>query len=320
MVNSKLFGILFFMLIAGESLAQCFSSPGNPIGGTANLGLLDKQVMRTAAFYRHSYSDKYLDGSKDAEGTLKCAHYDYSGILIGYGLRDKVTVEAELGYFIDKTKEYKALDLKQSAHGLSNAVVSAKFPVYQDVVKRFEFSLSAGIKIPMANKSIWKENVEMPIDIQPSTGSYGLVFQSYLIKEKPLEALRFFMVNRFETNFKNNKDFFDQNTQYKFGNIISTSLFVTKHLHFRYEWLTENWTAIIQVKNEIKTKNKKNDEWIEASGGYAFYLCPQLNYSIKEKWNVSLMYEMPIYQHYNEVQLAAKYAFVVNVTRDFVFY
>jgi hypothetical protein len=281
---------------------------------------LDKKVLRFASFYRHSYSDKYLEGSQPAIGTLDNALYNYTGGLFGYGLTNNITLEAEIGYFINKTKNYKGMDLSQVAQGFSNAVFSLKFPIYQDMEKRFEFSTSLGLKVPLARKAIWENNVELPIDIQPSTGSYGLVIQTYIIKEKPFEALRFFLVNRIETNFKNSKGFFDQETQYRFGHILSTSAFVTKHLHFRYEWLTENWTAIIQVRNEIKAKNKKNGEWVGASGSYAFYVAPQLNYTIKEKWNLSVLVDIPVYQHYNEVQLAAKYAVVFNLTRDFVFY
>ncbi|MCK4805958.1 MAG: hypothetical protein KAS91_02135, partial [Candidatus Pacebacteria bacterium] len=170
-------------------------------------------------------------------------------------------------------------------------------------------------------------------DVQPSLGAYGFVLQFYLIKEKPMQALRFFLISQYEHNFTNKEGFFSRR-RYNFGNSVNISFFITKHLHMPpfLEWLSENWTAILQVRNEIKEKNKIQsineqdgelvyDEWIEVknSGSYVLFICPQLNYTLKKKLNISVMMDIPLYQYYNGIQLATDYAFSFNLTRDLSF-
>ena len=48
-----------------------------------------------------------------------------------------------------------------------------------------------------------------------------------------------------------------------------------------------------------------------------FYVSPQLNFTLTKKCNISVMADIPVYQYYNEIQLSNKYAFVVNVIKDF---
>jgi hypothetical protein len=40
---------------------------------------------------------------------------------------------------------------------------------------------------------------------------------------------------------------------------------------------------------------------------------PQINYSIKKKYNISALYELPIYQNYYGIQLKDIYAFSINL-------
>ncbi len=318
------FFILFFFLLtlSCNLFSQCFSSPGNPIGGTANMGILDKYTLRTISFFRHSYSDSYNIGSKKFNGKqlVNCAYYNYIGEIIGYGLFEKLSIETELGYFINKTQKYTINDSVSDfvrGNGLSNIVVSGKFNVFKNDDKRFNLSASCGLKIPLSLHSQLVNGVEN-IEVQPSTGSYGIVLQTFLVKEKPFQALRFFLINRYETNFTNKSDYYISGREYKFGDALYTSVYISKHLHFRYAWLTENWTAILQIRNELKEKNMLNDKWINASGSCIVLVSPQLNYTIKEKWNVSVIVDIPVYQYYYEMQLATKYAFTINITRDFL--
>ncbi|MCK5705158.1 MAG: hypothetical protein KAI29_28600, partial [Cyclobacteriaceae bacterium] len=67
--------------------AQCFSSSGNPVGGSQNMGTLEKGVLSCIGFYRSSFSDRYFEGSSESGiDILKNANYNYSGSLLAYGL------------------------------------------------------------------------------------------------------------------------------------------------------------------------------------------------------------------------------------------
>ncbi|HRW22049.1 MAG TPA: hypothetical protein P5509_08755, partial [Bacteroidales bacterium] len=89
--------------------AQCFSSTGNPIGGTANMGVMEKNVLRVNAFYKHSYSGRYFLEDELFENSLyqmADAVYNYASMMLAYGVTNKLTLEADGGYYINKIKNF----------------------------------------------------------------------------------------------------------------------------------------------------------------------------------------------------------------------
>ena len=295
-----------------EVEAQCFASAGNPIGGTANMGVMDKNALRTAVFYKFAYSGKYHQGNRNYTGqgaVLNYAWYNYSGWLVAYGISDKLTIETEGGYFINKSQNYEINNSTLSGNGLSNAVVSIKPRLFYNPDKRVEISCALGANIPFSLEPQIKDGVRLPIDIQPSTGSFGIVFQSFFIKENSFNAIRFLLTNRIEKYFLNNQD-------YLFGNLYSTSFYFSRHFIFNQLKL-KDWTLILQLKNQIKDKNYREGNIVTASGSFLLFLGPQINLALNNKWNISLLGEIPLYQNYNDIQLANNYAFVFSLVRDF---
>lgn len=330
---------LLLLLIIQPLKAQCFSSTGNPIGGTANMGVMEKNMFRINSFYKNSYSGKYFFEDSlfesDIHETADDAVYNYVAMMLAWGLTDKLTLEADAGYFINKTKNF-ATPLK--GYGFSNMVVSAKYNLYYNSSNRFEITAKAGGKIPLRNQEQLLRQGNFIVsnhpDVQPSLGSYGFVSQLYIIKEFPFSALRLFTLVNYEHNFRSIDGFFDLK-QYNFGNSLNSSFFISKHLHMppALAWLSENWTAILQLRHEHKWQNRIRSqinvgnenplygEWerTKNSGSNVFFISPQLNYTVAHKWNISLMVDLPLYQKYNGIQLATDYAFSVNISGDLDF-
>jgi len=306
-----LFLLIFFF---NEANAQCFGSPGNPAAGTSNLGTLQKKVFRISFFHRYSYSDQYFQGFKKLKtpGIYKDANFNFLGNIIAYGLTNKLTLEAETGYFINKTLYFNTGGSKKG-FGLNQTIISFKFLVASDEKYPFKWSGAAGIKIPLRTNPQYIDNVKLPVDAQPSQMSAGLVLQSFLLKENSFKGLRFFMINRYEYNLRNNQDFI-------WGQALFNSFFVSKRLHFKQQWLTENWTGILQLRHEMKTHNHdmlNNPSKVEASGSQLVYFTPQLNYTLNKVWNFSLYADVPVYQYYNGVQIGTRFAAGVTLSRDF---
>ncbi|MFH1321286.1 MAG: transporter [Bacteroidota bacterium] len=297
------------VLFIDRAPAQCLSSV-NPVGGSNNLLVLEKQSLRVITFYRYNYGNQYFEGDKRSDFNLiKNANYNYAGSIIGYGLANKITIETELGYFFNKTQNYNlepAYTLRGS--GFSNAILSFKYRLFKDDTKRFFISSSVGAKIPFSTNPIYREGVELPVEVQPTLGAFGTVVQLFLVKEKPVTGIRYFVTSRMELNSRNTQD-------YKPGTSIFTSFFFSKHLMF--SWLKGDWTTILQIRNEIRNKDKTVNGWKESSGSTIFYFSPQINYAIKEKWNVSVMVDLPVYHYFNGTQLATKYGMSLNFARDF---
>ncbi len=317
------------ILFSVPGLSQCFTSPGNPIGGNMNMGVVGKDILRIAGFYKHSYSGRYFYGdelfTEDVGKTFSEAYFDYLGSTFAYGLTNKLTLESEFGYFIDKTRVFKYPEV---GSGFSNGILSAKYSIYHNRDKRFEFTAAAGGKMPLRHQAQTEGRVSLAPEAQSSGGAYGLVFKTYLIKEFPFSALRFFLISQYDYNFPSLPGFYDKK-KYIFGDALTTSLFITKHFHLppALDWLTQNWTGILQVRNELKGRNQylqkdiTDADWrtVPNSGSNVFFLSPQLNYTLKEVLNFSVMVDIPLYQYYHKKQMAIDYAVSFNMTYDLQF-
>ena len=305
--------IVIFLLATAvfteHASAQCLSS-ANPVGGSNNLLVLEKKSLRIISFYRYNFGSQYYEGSSKSDFNLiKNANYNYLGNIFGYGLADRLTMEAEIGYFINKTQNFN-IDPQYTLRGsgFSNTVLSAKYGLIKKNDSRFFLSSSLGVKIPLSTNPIIKDGVELPVDVQPTLGSFGMVAQLFMVKEKTLTGSRYFVTGRLELNSANKKE-------YKLGTSMFTSLFYSKHLMF--PWLKGDWTVILQVRDELRGKDKTITGLKESSGSHLLYLAPQINYFIMEKWNISLMVDIPVYKYFNGIQLATKYGISVSLARDF---
>lgn len=317
----RLLVLFFFLTFFAEHLnAQCFGSPGNPAAGTSNLGTLKKNVLRINFFQKYSYSDTYFNGHQHSSFVLyDKAYFNYLANLVAYGVSDRFTIEAETGYFLNKTIHYSSElpfvlpEYTLKGYGLTQTVLSAKFLLIPDEKQPYKWSAGLGGKIPLRFHPQFMNNTQLPVDVQPSNMAWGIVAQSYLLRENTFKGLRYFLINRYEYNFTNNYDF-------KWGQSLYSSLFISKRLHFRKQWLTENWTAVLQLRHEMKSHNfnyLNQDYKVESSGSHLLFLTPQLNYTAKDIWNFSLLFDFPLFQHYNGTQIGNKYGITLSITWDY---
>ncbi|KPK80717.1 MAG: hypothetical protein AMS27_16300 [Bacteroides sp. SM23_62_1] len=301
-----LFLILLLSFTSEPARAQCFSA-ANPVGGSSNLLVLDKNTLRAISYYRHAFSNRYFEGSSRSEFDLvKKADYNYIGIILAFGLSQKLTIETEWGYYLNKTYDFGQDQLTGS--GFNNIVLSGKFRILTDYANRFYISGSLGAKIPLSLNPEAENGIILDVDLQPSTNALGGIAQLFLVKENSLAGMRYFLISRYEYNASNRND-------YRLGHAFITSLFISKHIPDH--WIPGDWTAIVQVRNETRTKNIRQGIAEESTGGTVFFLSPQVNYSILEKWDLSLVFDIPVYQYFNGTQLAYNYAFTVNLSHDF---
>ena len=306
----RFFIIGFISLIFYEaSFSQC-CSPGNPVGGTTNIGVLDKNTFRFISFYRYSYSDSYYSGDAQSNFSfVKNAGFNYLGVLVGYGMLNKLTIETELGYFLSRSQTYNITpEFTNTGFGFNNAVLSLKCNLIAKTEKPFEWTIGAGAKIPFSKDFQIVDNSELPRDVQSSTHAFGIVAQSFLYKGFLQKKLRFFFINRYEYNFPDIKN-------YQYGKVLFSSFFIARKL------AESNWTAILQTRHEWRDYDYKNasdlNAKIKSSGGNLIFVSPQINYTIAKKWSLSLLADLPAYRNYNGTQLGNKFSFALYLSRDF---
>lgn len=302
MIMKYLIALCLVLSSAEATWSQCCSA-GNPLGGSANVGALDAGTLRAIAFLRHSYSDTYFEGSRKAEFQGTTAGYDYFGSVLAYGITRRLIAEAELGLFLDKRKTFGD-NQPERARGLANGVFSLKYGLWKSTLREWELTAGAGMRFPFSQKlAMSADGYPMSMDVQPSTGAFGFVGQIFLYKGFLAKGWRFFLLNRYEKNAENN-------IGYRYGDVLSSALFASRKISLQ-------WTAILQLRHEWR----RIDHWegirLNSTGGEIVSLSPQLNYMIARKWNVSFLFDIPVYRKYNLAQLSPKYAFSVNFVRDF---
>ncbi len=310
----KFGAVCFFCLILLKPMplgAQCFSSSGNPVGGSQNMGTLDKGVLSCIGFYRSSFSDRYFKGSQESSvDILKNANYNYTGTLLAYGLIQGVTLEMEAGYFLNKTKNYKIpAGYGLRGFGLANALISSKIQIFNNIERSFGWSASAGLKIPFSREMQSIDDVRLPFDLQASTGAFGVAVQSYLMKQNSFTGMRYFVFNRMDIN-GTSKD------GYHYGPSFVNAVFVSKHLIRTSGWPV-SITLIFQIRNEIYQQNELWSEPEISSGSVKLFASPQVNLSFHETWNLSILADLPLYQYYNHIQLANRLALGLSLSRSF---
>lgn len=294
---------IVFIVMWQTAAAQC-CSPGNPVSGSEYVGILPVKTLRTITYYRHSFSDTYFEGSEvsDYQGTK--SGYDFIGEVLSYGIMKKLTAEAELGYYITKYQDSDVLD-EFRTHGFSNATVSVKYALLK-TKNDLELTLGAGSKLPVSRKVFRDEyGVPYPQEIQPSSGAYGFVGQLFFFKGFIEKKWRLVVLGRYELNGYNSED-------YRFGDAVFTSVFIGRSF-------AKNWAATLQLRNEYRWEDWQGDTRYLVTGGDILYVSPQLSYTFKPRLTVSIMGDIPVFRHYNGVQLGPKYAFGISAVKDFCF-
>lgn len=300
---------LFLIFHPGKADAQCCST-GSPVGASVYVGILGKNYFRLISFYRHSYSDKYYEGDSHVDNNpLQSANYNFAGIAFGYGITRRLTAEMDFGYFFNKTQVYLNNDLfqgmKTTGYGLSNGGVNLKYGIFVKPVKQIELTAGAGFRYPFSTDPQMVNGVQLNRDIQPSTNAFSVNGMIFFNLGFPSITMRLFTINRYDYNFPDK-------VEYKYGNILLNSVFVSKKI-------AKYFFGIVQFRNEFKTHDTYQGNTQVNTGYDIVYLSPQLSYSIVGKWNVTLVFDMPLYKNYTGRQLTPSYSYAISLTRDFNF-
>lgn len=311
---SKWFYIIAILLfLKNISYAQC-CSPGNPIGGTANLGVLESKSIKFITNYNFSYSGQYYNGSIPMDPYfVKNGYFNHIGINLSYAISNRLTIEFETGYFINKTQTYieGILPAKKQAYGITNITFIANINLFRSANKDFELTTGLGFKYPIGSfNRLSYQGAILPLDIQPSTGAADFIHTLFIYKEYLEKHWRFFFTNRTEIKGTNPD-------RYNYGNLYATSLFVSYGLSYR-------WNLIMQLRSEIREKDERpaqtppyEKQKIPVSGSKKIFISPQLSYSFSQKFSISVITDFPVYQYYNEEQLASSFAFSIILRKIF---
>jgi hypothetical protein len=295
--------IACFFLAYIDSMAQCGCSGAAiggviPAGATASSGIQKKGYIFSSAFYRYAYGNQYYSGdSKTGPGSIKEYEIHYIGLVLDYGLLDDFTIEGELGYFPRKMQDFYQAQI--SSRGFSHVVFSGKYNFFRNVSNEFEINAGLGIKIPLS-----LEESTSPQNVLPSTGAFGGVFELIIHKGFKKEGINLFLINRSELNSKNKNE-------YQYGPAFYSSFFISKIF-------LKQFNGIIELRNELRMKDKSHDSTFVDSGGLNFIISPKINYNLND-FSISAMLDFPFYQYYNGHQLGNKLSAALAISYNIKF-
>lgn len=288
----------------------CSGGCGNPIAGGASPGVLLEKQMEVGSSFQYINGNKFLAGDKDTASLFDNFNSKYIYSRLAYGVTKDLTVSVESGYFINKTQiGLNNIDTVRSS-GIADLILFPKYDVYNrvDERKRIEFTLGLGYKIPlgMHNDSTftWYDSTNMiahyttsPPIVQPTTGSQDIILYAFFFRGFPQKNFRVFANTTYIRKGWNSLG-------QKFGDYASLGLFAGKTFF-------DKLSLTLQVKGEYigKMQADKNVDMLalynidlRSTGSRKIFFVPQISYTYRS-FSVYGLYEIPLYQHMNGVQV-----------------
>lgn len=288
--------------------AQCCAA-GNPISDDGSASGGGKKILEAGVLGTYSYSDIYFTGNEKSDYEyIDYSYFLYSSANLAYGITDKLKVSAEMGYFFSKA-QYFVFDQSRNATGLGDLVLGAQYLVYQHCEKQFNIFPRVKVTLPIGTFDKVDGNVILPIDIQPSSGSFkyqvGLLFSKLFVQGK----LALF----FDNSFEYSQRIETERTHYQYGNLFNNSLYAG------YKVLPK-LTLALQWRSQYRDKaSDKNNEEVNATGGHVMFIAPYVRYAFWQTWNVSFKCDYPFYKNMNGTQLTNNYAMTLRLSKTFDF-
>lgn len=301
-------GLLLSIFISYDSMAQCCAA-GNPVSDDGSAGGVGKKILEVGALGTYSYSDIYYKGNQKSDYEyIDYSYFLYSNLSLAYGITDKLKVTTEIGYFFAKA-QYFVFNQSRNATGLGDMVLGVQYLVYQSTDKEFNVFPRFKITLPIGVFDKEDGSVILPIDIQPSSGSYkyqaGLLFSKIFMNGK--------LAVFFDNSFEYSQRIITDRTNYKYGNLYNNSIYAG------YRFFPK-LTLALQLRSQYRDKaSDKNKELINATGGHVMFIAPYVRYNFWKTWNISLRYDYPFYKNMNGTQLTNNYTVSLRISKNFNF-
>lgn len=281
--------------------------------------------MEIAMNYQYFKTNKFLVGDKDTAPLFDNFKGNYNYFRLAYGLTRKLTLSVESGYFLNKTQIGLGGSDTIRSSGIGDLIF---FPRY-DILNRStettktEITVGAGLKIPLGKYndstvvfvnpvSLKKYYTYAPPTIQPTNGSYDLIFYGFIYRGYPAKNFRIF------ANMLYIRKGWNPLGQ-KFGDYATVGLFAGKTFFNKLGvtlQLKGEWLGMMDYDKNIDMLALYNIDPY-STGGHKLSVVPQLSFSHKNFTFYGLA-EIPVYQYVNKTQIAAQHLFTAGISYRFM--
>lgn len=272
-----------------------------------------KKQLEFSGNFQHFSSGKFMRGDSDTANLVDRIFSNYLYSRVAFGLTKELTMSVEAGYFLNKT-EY-ALNKKDtiSSKGISDLVLFPRYNVYNHCGEKVitDITVGMGMKIPIGTYNdsfvVYQHPVTLkkyyttsPPTVQPTSGSTDLIFYGFLFQGFNKCKLNAFM------NVLYIKKGWNPLGQ-KFGDFASVGLFVSRSFFDRLGLTLQvrgEWIDRMKYDRNVDMLALYNMD-VNSTGSKKVFLVPQINFTYKDL-TVYGMYEYPLYQYLNRVQIASQ--------------
>lgn len=302
---SAIISIAFFTISTVN--AQCCGA-GNPVSGFGNVSGLPYKTLLIGTNYKYSYSDQYYSGSDKEDISPDKSYYNFIGLDMAYGITNRLSVRADIGYFINKVKNYNIEGWSpMKGYGLGDAELSLRYAAVKRVLKRFDIIPGLGVKLPVGVFDQVVDDVKLPISLQPSSGSLKYNVNVFIFKGINKHSVSFRAFAEFANRIQSD------NFDYKYGNLYIFSAYGSFSIHKKLNLLS-------QLRYEFREKSlRENKQIVESSGGQVLFFIPQVNVMPSESLGISVYADIPLYKYMNGTQLSNKFAISIKLSKSINF-
>jgi hypothetical protein len=306
-----LVAVMLFIL-QSNGLGQCCAA-GNPVNSNTLVPVSGANILGITYSHIYSLSDTYYIGDKITDREYIETEFNFSNLSFTYGLTDKLNIIADIGYFFNKTQNFVNDDYSRYAQGLGDLNIGFSFNSFQTDDREFSISQMIRMTLPVGVFNQIYDGIELPIDLQPSSGNYKYNLGIMLANRFGNSGFSLYSINSIEM-----AQFIETSTsEYKYGNLYNFALIGT------YQILDE-LTSWLQVRCEIRDKaliaTKSHPDvysYLNATGLVNVFISPQLSYTIADSWTISSQFNYPIYINVNGEQLTNKYFIQGGISKSF---
>lgn len=291
---------------------QCCAA-GNPVNSNNLIPVNGINVLGITYSHIYSLSDKYYIEDKITDREYIETEFNFSNLAFTYGLTERLNLTADIGYFFNKTQNFVVDEYSRYAQGLGDLNIGFSYNSYQTDDSEFSIIQTLRMTLPVGVFNQVYDGIELPIDLQPSSGNYKYNLGIMLSNRFGNSGFSIYSINTIEM-----AQFIETSTsEYKYGNLYNLSLIGA------YQIMDElgSWLQIrceIRDKALIATKSQPDIySYLNATGTLNVFISPQLSYTIADSWTISSQFNYPIYINVNGEQLTNKYFIQGGISKSF---
>jgi hypothetical protein len=296
---------MMVILSASQVSGQCCSA-GNAFTGADHGPGLEKGDLAISILSKYSESAQYYLGDQKSDfGDIREASLLYSELAIQYGIDGRLSLKADIGYFFFKREDYKNDNAPDAiGKGFGDSKISLHYMLIRNNDKHHFLRASLGASLPSGVFDQQLNNIRLPLTLQASSGSWKILGSLVFSKDQSAKTSWAASLH-YETSLPINSHFF----HYQYGDVFAISGGA------QYKW-RKNVHASLMARAQVSGRATRDGAvLIESTGGSIFYLVPELRLRVLGQYNFIAGIELPVYKHYNGVQLSHSYALQIKISR-----